>query len=237
MEKIAVKNQLEISEVFSSIQGEGLHMGERHIFVRLKRCNLKCIHCDEQEKPCNTVTSHELIDKIREVDEKEGPHSFVSLTGGEPLIYGEAVAFLAKMIKGRGYKIYLETNGTLPKEFALLRDRVSVVAMDIKLPSISETPPMWNKHKRFLEMTGGLETFVKIVISLNLKFDEFEKAVSIISSFSKSIPLILQPEDSVFFSDNRKDLILLLRDLQRVALRKLTNVRILPRLHKVLGVR
>lgn len=33
-------------EVFSSVQGEGAHIGERHLFLRLAGCNLRCRYCD-----------------------------------------------------------------------------------------------------------------------------------------------------------------------------------------------
>ena len=35
-----------IREIFTSIQGEGPYMGEKHAFVRFCRCNLNCEFCD-----------------------------------------------------------------------------------------------------------------------------------------------------------------------------------------------
>ena len=56
-------------EVFSSLQGEGTHLGERQIFVRFGGCNLCCDYCDEPGsipmsagEPCD---EDELIEKIK----------------------------------------------------------------------------------------------------------------------------------------------------------------------------
>ena len=38
-----------IMEVFSSLQGEGVRLGERQIFVRFGGCNLQCDYCDEPD--------------------------------------------------------------------------------------------------------------------------------------------------------------------------------------------
>ena len=35
-----------LSEVFVSYQGEGAHVGRRHLFIRLAGCNLRCSYCD-----------------------------------------------------------------------------------------------------------------------------------------------------------------------------------------------
>ena len=35
-----------LSEIFSSIQGEGPYAGERHLFVRFSECHRDCIFCD-----------------------------------------------------------------------------------------------------------------------------------------------------------------------------------------------
>ena len=38
-----------VVEIFSGIQGEGIHVGRRQIFLRLAGCNLRCDYCDQPE--------------------------------------------------------------------------------------------------------------------------------------------------------------------------------------------
>ena len=44
------QQETEISEIFSSLQGEGPYLGTKQIFVRFGRCNMHCVYCDELEK-------------------------------------------------------------------------------------------------------------------------------------------------------------------------------------------
>jgi len=39
-------NKANILEIFSSIQGEGIYIGYRQLFIRFSGCNLGCKYCD-----------------------------------------------------------------------------------------------------------------------------------------------------------------------------------------------
>ncbi|HRS39347.1 MAG TPA: S8 family serine peptidase, partial [Bacteroidia bacterium] len=85
----------------------------------------------------------------RQIAAYDGYHS-VSLTGGEPLVQAEFLASFLPLMRQDRRKIYLETNGTLWREFSLVRDDVDIVAMDIKLPSSGGQKPCWLKVVEFL---------------------------------------------------------------------------------------
>ena len=78
---------LKIVEIFPSIQGEGLRQGEPTVFIRLSGCNLKCSFCDTKYawKGGREFTAGEILDEVRKI-RRRFPASWVSLTGGEPLL-------------------------------------------------------------------------------------------------------------------------------------------------------
>ena len=98
-------------------------------------CNMKCWYCHNK---------HLLNDNQKLVSEKEifeflssrkGFIDAVVVSGGEPTLQSDLKEFLAK-VKGLGYKVKLDTNGT---NFEVLKDiiesnLVDYVAMDIKAP-------------------------------------------------------------------------------------------------------
>jgi pyruvate formate lyase activating enzyme len=98
-------------------------------------CNFRCpfchnrelvLHPDELESfPVDYFTSF--------LDSREGWLEGVCITGGEPLIH-EDLDVLMQLIKDRGLKVKLDTNGSFPSrlEAALDKGLVDSVAMDIK---------------------------------------------------------------------------------------------------------
>src|SRR3990167_6666766 len=104
-----------VSEIFSSLQGEGTHLGERHLFLRFEACNIHCEYCDELGKPGSDFDLNTVVEKLIEADREFGPHAYISLTGGEPLLYVSFLKELMPRLKEHGFKLYLETNGILWK--------------------------------------------------------------------------------------------------------------------------
>ena len=96
-----------VIERFSSIQGEGFHMGKGTTFIRLAGCNLRCSWCDTQY---SFDLSKARWMSVQEILEEELRHHHVVITGGEPTLYdlGPLVRELHKL----GKYIALETNGT-----------------------------------------------------------------------------------------------------------------------------
>jgi organic radical activating enzyme len=220
-----------IVEIFHSLQGEGLFLGQETTFVRFLGCNLFCSYCDtlyaRDEKRAAEMTLDQVLSAVSLTAK---PGQFVSLTGGEPLLWAKFVAGLGPRLRECGLRVYLETNGTLVKEMAVLSDKVDAVAMDIKPPSDCGQQ-LWDTHREFLELVKD-RAFVKLVITSGILPDEVERAAGLVAGVGRGIPLVLQPASGKLAPDMG-----LVRKYQAAASRQLDDVKIIFQMHKRWGVR
>ncbi len=232
-----------ISEIFSSIQGEGLYLGKRQIFVRFFGCNMRCAYCDTMPSTYAELSVAEVIEQINPclnngtVPQNGQPKPTISLTGGEPLIHAVYLKLLLKELKSLGLKTYLETNGTLPNALNKIVEMVDIIAMDIKLPSSTQDMPFWDEHKEFLNIAIRFkkrrrEVFTKVVVTGDTREDEFKKAVNIVGDIDSMIPLVIQPVTPC--KGVRKASIKMLDRFDSHASSKLKDVRIIPQVHKIM---
>ncbi len=228
-------NKAPISEIFSSIQGEGIFVGVPQIFIRFSGCNLgKCAFCDEPARRKSSKGIQEIITLIKQLSKKTRPHS-ISLTGGEPLLYPQFLKTLSKKLKEKGFLIYLETNGTLPENLSLVKKYTDFIAMDIKLPSSTRLRSYFIKHKKFLKIASNKKVFVKVVVTKKTNFSCFKKAIGLVKAINREIPFVIQPATKIgMVGGPDKEKILL---FQSYALKFLKDIRVIPQMHKKLGVR
>lgn len=131
---------LKVANIFRTIQGEATFAGFPSVFVRLNGCNLNCAYCDTplDEDDYDEMTLQEIVKEV-----SQNCLSHVCITGGEPLIY-PVVTELCYTLRDKGYRVSVETNGTIPlidykersnliKEFGSFN-----YSMDFKLPSAGE---------------------------------------------------------------------------------------------------
>jgi organic radical activating enzyme len=223
-----------ISEIFVSIQGEGLYAGQKQIFVRFAGCDLACDYCDEAAAHGGgrLMPLEEVKKKIKNIFSREQART-VSFTGGEPLLQAPALKELARYARRLGMKTYLETNGTRWRELAKVSGAFDVVAADIKLPG-SSGRAFWNEHAQFLAVAPE-KTFVKIVVTSKTSRSEFLKAVTISSFAGAGMPFFIQPvtpKKAIRPPSRAK-----LEIFYRLAVSRLEDVRILPQLHPLWGIK
>ncbi|MFH1479341.1 MAG: 7-carboxy-7-deazaguanine synthase QueE [Candidatus Omnitrophota bacterium] len=218
-----------ITEIFSSIQGEGPYAGEEQLFIRFFGCDLECSFCDEKSNGYfKEYSLKEVIDKVI-----KAAKDTVSLTGGEPLVQCDFLRDLARALKTKGFRIYLETNGVLYDELSKVIDLIDIVSMDIKLPSSTLSEGHWQDHGLFLKEAIKKELFVKAVITQDTKKEDVIKACSLVKDIDKKIPFILQPVSY----NNSIAKISSLDEFLNIAKSYLSDVRVIPQIHKILGVR
>ncbi len=129
---------LRVSEIFSSVQGEGASLGAPCVFLRLALCNLRCSWCDtkytwdwSQYRYADEVKERPIAEVLRDVRrylaeqalgapaEQEGERRTSSpaqsprlvITGGEPLIQSKALVELLQQLPS-DVVVEVETNGT-----------------------------------------------------------------------------------------------------------------------------
>ena len=101
-----------VNEIFVSIQGEGAWTGTPMVFVRLQGCNLRCPWCDTQEAQALQGVRPMPVEELAQQLSGQRPNRIL-ITGGEPLLQGEAVAELLRLLQPPK-RLHLETNGTQP---------------------------------------------------------------------------------------------------------------------------
>ncbi len=106
---------MKISEVFASIQGEGVLAGVPSLFVRSSGCNLRCHWCDTPYTSWAPEGDDWSLDRIIEWVKRYPAYRHVVLTGGEPMVQPE-LPDLARQLDDLGLHITVETAGTVPAE-------------------------------------------------------------------------------------------------------------------------
>jgi 7-carboxy-7-deazaguanine synthase (Cx14CxxC type) len=118
-----------VKEMFLTLQGEGVNAGARAVFVRFAGCNLWsgreqdrataiCKFCDTQFVGTDGLGGGKFGDADALADAVAGfwgdgqERRFVVLTGGEPMLQVDGA--LVDALHARGFRIAIESNGTLP---------------------------------------------------------------------------------------------------------------------------
>ncbi len=238
-------------EIFSSIQGEGLLVGLRQLFLRFHACNLACAYCDTAAAKHSQIPEFCIIEKTpgrRDFINGKNPitlehvlaimhswqrgwpglHHSVSLTGGEPLLQVKILKEWLPALRDQ-LPIYLETNGVMHNALLEIIDLLDFISMDIKLPSTSGHSGFWEEHRLFMQISAQKNVFVKIVIGEETQEWEIMKTCEIISSVNRHIPLILQPRTLGDGKIGIKPLQTL--QLQEIACSFLKETRIIPQTH------
>jgi len=118
-----------VKECFLTLQGEGVQSGSRAVFLRFARCNLwsgreqdrataDCRFCDtdfvgtDGEGGGKFGDADTLADHVERLWGEGKERRLVVITGGEPMLQLDSV--LVDALHARGFRIAVETNGTLP---------------------------------------------------------------------------------------------------------------------------
>lgn len=240
-----------LSEIFVSFQGEGAHLGRRHLFVRFAGCPLRCRWCDTPESlvpvaRCrvqgpdggevlpNPVEVSVLDGVIARLERVAPPLHAVAITGGEPLAQAE---FLAAWLPARATRlpVLLETAGIRPDRLRRVLPGVAIASLDFKCPSNSGERPLWDEHEACVAaaVAAGVETYVKMPVDGETAGEDVARGAAIAAAHG--VPVFLTPIVDPVSGVRAIDVATLDR-LHAAATGVHADVRVVPQLHKVLGV-
>ena len=118
-----------VKECFLTLQGEGVQSGSRAVFLRFAGCNLwsgreqdrataDCRFCDTDFVGTNGEgggkfgSAEKLAEQVARLWGNGEEQRLVVITGGEPMLQLDDA--LVDALHARGFRVAVETNGTLP---------------------------------------------------------------------------------------------------------------------------
>ncbi len=163
-------DQLRITEIFYSLQGESNKVGIPTVFVRLTGCPLRCNYCDTAYAFSGGKMLHhdDIIEKIKTYKSRH-----VCITGGEPLAQQNCISFLKKLADN-GYLISIETSGE--RDISKVDKRIMII-MDLKTPDSGESEKNRYTNINFLKPTDQ----IKFVICSR---DDYVWSINIMNEFN-----------------------------------------------------
>ncbi|MDE0884719.1 MAG: 7-carboxy-7-deazaguanine synthase QueE [Myxococcota bacterium] len=257
--------EFNLVEMFWSAQGEGPHVGRATVFLRFGGCDLRCAWCDSPGtwlpakafrsevapgsgnfRPLpNPVSASQVGEALTALGPLPG--TFLSLTGGEPLLQPEAVVVAARLGRERGLRVALETHGLAHDAMAHVAGSVDYVSMDWKLESDVRPSKeaagderyaggFGRLHEKFLGLLAaqGLEASVKVVITENTLDSELDRVCAGLTAIAPLTPLILQPVTPMGKVKGQPSAEALLSQL-RFCQERVGDVRLIPQTHRVYG--
>lgn len=163
---------MQINEIFSSIDGEGIRTGYLVTFIRTFGCNLLCKYCDtlysvkpqteeDKQNAFKVMSVDEVIQKCDELGNRR-----ITFTGGEPLIQKDAEELISKLTS-LGYEVNIETNGAAKLDKINHKYPNLIWTMDWKSPYSGMRDKMLESNLDYLTETDVLKFVVANIEDLN----------------------------------------------------------------------
>lgn len=110
--------------------------GEVSAVVFTRGCNFRCVYCYNSElvlpdKYAPLIPEDEIFSFLQR---RRGKLDAVVITGGEPCMQEDLKDFIRK-VKGMGFKVKLDTNGSFPDVLEKLLPLLDYIAVDVKAPA------------------------------------------------------------------------------------------------------
>jgi 7-carboxy-7-deazaguanine synthase len=228
-------------EVFGpTIQGEGMVIGQKTMFVRTAGCDYSCSWCDSSftwdgtgKNDIRMLEADEIWEELIRIGGNN--FSFVTISGGNPALIKNLDTFIA-LLKGKNIKIGVETQGSKWQDWFWEIDELT----------ISPKPPSSNMVTDFIVLDNIIEKLKQANPSHNVSlkvvvFDDvdYEYAKNVHLRYPH-IPFFLQVGNDDIRTTNNQDLLIHLLKKYELLIDKvmcdetLNNVKVLPQLHALI---
>jgi 7-carboxy-7-deazaguanine synthase len=228
-------------EIFGpTIQGEGMVIGQKTMFVRTAGCDYSCSWCDSAftwdgsgKDLIKQMNAEEIWQELKSLG-GDG-FSFVTISGGNPALF-KNLSYLIDILKANNIKVGLETQGSRWQDWFL----------DINELTISPKPPSSGMETDFKvldmiinklneEQNNGV-TSIKVVI---FDDEDFEYARKVHIRYPNIAFFLQVGNKDVQTTENEKLIYDLLREYE-ILTEKVINdnqfrdVKVLPQIHTLL---
>ncbi|GIU70789.1 MAG: radical SAM protein [Candidatus Nitrosocaldaceae archaeon] len=229
-----------INEIFTSIEGEGIYLGTKTLFIRFAGCPLRCYWCDTPYALLiKDGKEYKLEEALKVIDANIKRNTYkVNLTGGDPLLQHKAVYEIAKHLKDKGLLTYLESSCYNSERFSYLLPYIDICKIEFKLKDANAT----SNYESLLEeelrcLTEAIDnkkvTYIKIVVSNKSNIEEVKKLADEIFKRVKGEDIdgfVIQP---AYGYEPRMGQLLKIYDKVYEYYR---GVRIIPQIQKVMNI-
>ncbi len=175
---------LDVQEIFPTLQGEGPYVGQPATFIRLGGCNLACEFCDTEFESYKKFSLSEILSEVKKFAKK-----LVVITGGEPM--RQPIERLCDELVKLGFLVQIETNGTIFRE---LNPGVKIICS----PKVTAG----KYHQIRPDLISRINAF-KFILS---KSNENYRDVVDVGQSETAAPVYLQPMDEYDENKNRENL-------------------------------
>jgi 7-carboxy-7-deazaguanine synthase len=233
-----MSNKIPVIECFgATIQGEGMVIGQKTMFVRTAGCDYSCSWCDskftwdgsEKEK-IRMLTAEEIILELERIGGNNFNH--VTISGGNPALIGKGMDEFIDLIHQKGHRVGLETQGSKWQDWFLKIDDLT----------ISPKPPSSLMTTNFEILDSIIQRLTTEKVNFSLKivvFDDkdFDYAKEIHKRYG-NVPMYLSVGNPTPYSEGNmvNELLNRLGWLFDKVIQdhEMNNVRSLPQLHTLI---
>lgn len=227
--------KIPVMEIFGpTIQGEGMVIGQKTMFVRTGGCDYSCSWCDSKftwdgTGKSTAMKAEEIISSLKDIGGEAFSH--ITISGGNPALH-KGLGELINQCHEQGWKVAVETQGSYWQDWLLDIDDVTISP---KPPSSSMTTD-FNKLDTFMHNLKDANASLKVVI---FNDEDFTYAEMIHQRYP-TVPFFLQVgNDDVLTIDDQALVSSLLKRFEWLIDRSMmstimNDAKVLPQLHALI---